>query len=106
MEININIKSDTSAALAKVLHFLEHIMSKVDDLQAAVAANTSAVDSVVTLIDGMVVQLQTLKDELAAQGADTARLQGFIDEISSSNADLAQAVVVGTPADTDPEPQP
>lgn len=77
--------------LAAGLANQEKIMALIDDLQADVAANTSAVGSAITL-------LGNLKAALDAAGTDPVKLQAIKDALEKNSADLSAAVAANTPA--------
>lgn len=72
---------------------LEHAMAGLADIKARVDAETSVVQSAITLINGL---SQALKDALAAN--DPAQIQAIIDELDANNTSLANAVTANTPA--------
>jgi len=76
---------------------LEILMSKLDDLQAAVGRNHDAEDSVIALLRGI---SQQLKDAIASN--DPAKLDALVAEVDASTEKLAAAVVENTPASPDP----
>lgn len=81
------------ATLAWVEHKLEKIMAAIDDLEAKVAAEETAVQSAVTLL----TELNTeLKAALATN--DTARLEALSAKIEADTQTLAAAVTANTPA--------
>jgi hypothetical protein len=63
----------------------------MDDLRAAVTANTSLLASAKALIVG-------IADRIKAAGTDPAALDALTQELKASDADLAQAVAANTPA--------
>lgn len=65
-------------------------MAVLDDLQANVDKNTSAVESAITLI-------QNIKAQLDAAGTDPAKLQALSDTLATNDANLAAAVAANTP---------
>lgn len=71
---------------------LDQIMASIDDVVAKVSAETSIIDSVITLIQG-------LRDQVAAAGVDPTKLQQVLDTLDSNTAKLSSAVTVNTPAD-------
>lgn len=80
------------------LHHLERIMQQqLDALTTQVAANTSVVQSAVTLIAGLKVSLDAA---IAAQAAgdDGAALTALSEQLATSDAALAAAVAANTPA--------
>jgi hypothetical protein len=76
-------------------HFLHHqgaqIMTTLDDLTAAVAAETTVTDSVLTFIQGLEAQL------LAAAPGNTA-VEALVTTMKANAARLSAAVVANTPA--------
>jgi len=70
---------------------LENIMSAIDDLQAAVAAEDTVIDSAITLINGIPALI-------AAAGVDPAKLATLQADISAKSKALADAVAANTPA--------
>jgi len=71
----------------------ERLMSKIDDLQAAVGRNRDAEDSVIALLRGIT---QQLKDAIAS--GDPAKLDALVADVDASTAKLAAAVVENTPS--------
>jgi len=69
----------------------ELIMSALSDLQAAVTAEDTVVDSAVTLLQG-------LKAALDAAGTDPVALKALSDDIGAKTQQLSAAVVANTPA--------
>ena len=69
----------------------EKIMSVLSDLQAAVAAEDTEIDSVLVLLKG-------LKDALDAAGTDPVALAALSADIQAKTAAMAAAVVANTPA--------
>lgn len=61
------------------------------DLQAAVTAENTVIDSAITLLTG-------LKAALDAAGTDPVALKALSDEIGAKTASLAGAVAANTPA--------
>lgn len=74
-----------------VVEKLETIMAAIDDLQAAVAAEDTVIESAVTLLNGIPALI-------AAAGVDPAKLTALQTDIQTRTASLAAAVLVGTPA--------
>ncbi len=69
----------------------EQIMSKITDLQAAVAASDAVIQSAVLLINGLA---QQIKDA----GTDPVALAAVIADIEANKQALADAVAANTPA--------
>lgn len=80
-------------SLSLILKNQEAIMASIADLQAAVARNTDAEDSVVVLLKGI---SQQLKDAKAS--GDPAALDAVISTLDANTAKLGAAVVENTPA--------
>jgi len=74
-----------------ILKELKKIMSTLDQLTADVAAEDSAVDSAVVLLQG-------LKAALDAAGTDPAKLAALSADIQAKTKVLSDAVVANTPA--------
>lgn len=97
-----------------ILAMLGEIMSKIDDIEAAVANQRTVIDSAIAL-------LTTLHQELseALEDDDQDRLQAVVDGLEANRNALAQAITantpvagspgegtVPTPANPTPEPEP
>lgn len=83
--------------LALIRNFLtmeSRIMSKLDDIKAAVEAETTVINSAVTLLQGLKAKL----DEAIANGLDPAEVQAISDEIGAHTQALADAVAANTPS--------
>jgi hypothetical protein len=76
-----------------IIKLLEKIMASMEDLNKAVARNTDAEASVVTLLKGI---SQQLKDAKAT--GDPAAIDAVIAKIDANTAAAAAAVVENTPA--------
>lgn len=74
-----------------LLFFYEDTMTKIQDLQTAVAAEDTVIQSAVTLIQG-------LAQQIADAGTDPVALQAVIDDINAQAANLAAAVSTNTPS--------
>lgn len=74
-------------------HFQERIMAVLDDLTANVTANTSAVQSAITLLGNLKAQL-----DAAIASGDPAKLQALSDALGKNDTDLAAAITANTPA--------
>ena len=70
----------------------EDIMTKLQDLQAAVQAEDNVIQSAVTLING-------IAQRIADAGTDPAALQALTDDINAQAQSLAAAVAANTPVD-------
>ena len=81
------IESDSAALFAKV----ETIMATLADLQAAVAAEDTVIDSAIALLNGLAAQIAALKPDQAAIDALAA-------DVGAKAQALSDAVVANTPA--------
>lgn len=79
------------AALSQQSQQLEHIMSALTDLQAAVAAEDTVIASAVALLNGLGAQIAALTPDQAAINALAA-------DVTAQAAALAAAVTANTPA--------
>lgn len=64
--------------------------AQLDTLTAQVTANNSAIDSAITLING-------LAQQLIDAGTDPVKLQALSDSLVAEDTKLAQAIVANTP---------
>jgi len=80
-----------------ILNHQETIMSALDDLQAAVSAEDTVIDSAITLINGIPALI-------AAAGVDPAKLTALQADITAKSKALADAVTANTSASTTPPP--
>jgi hypothetical protein len=87
---------DIFEQLGLVVRNQETTMSAIDDLQAAVAAEDTVIDSAITLIQGIPALI-------AAAGVDPAKLAALQSDITAKSSALASAVAANTPA---PPPAP
>lgn len=74
-----------------VLMNQETEMAAIDDLQAAVTAEDTVIDSAITLIQGIPALI-------AAAGVDPAKLAALQTDITTKSQALANAVAANTPA--------
>jgi hypothetical protein len=77
--------------LATIAQHQENIMSALDDLATAVAAEDTVIDSAVVLLKGIPALI-------AAAGTDPAKLAALQADIKAKTTTLANAVAAGTPA--------
>jgi peptidoglycan hydrolase CwlO-like protein len=75
----------------ELLAHMEKIMSAIDDLATAVAAEDTVIDSAIALLQG-------LSAALAAAGTDPAKLAALQTDITTKTQALAAAVAANTPA--------
>lgn len=79
------------AALSQLQQQLGAIMATLADLQAAVAAEDTVIDSAITLLQGLAAQIAALTPNQAAIDALAA-------DVSAKTQSLAAAVTANTPA--------
>jgi hypothetical protein len=100
VDLHVHIKPDPEvrARLDAILDQLglvvsnqETMMAAIDDLQAAVAAEDTVIDSAITLIQGIPALI-------AAAGVDPAKLAALQTDITTKSSALAAAVAANTPA--------
>lgn len=75
-----------------------HMASTIEKIVADVAAQTSVVKSVVTLVGSLTKELVKVKDELASAGVDTTVLDNLAAQIEANTQSLADAVPANTEA--------
>ena len=90
-----------SKKLGLVLEKQEAIMTIMDDLNAAVARNSTVEDSVIALLQGISAQL---KDALAS--GDPAAITAVITQLDANTQKLTDAVTANTPPVTPPATPP
>lgn len=80
--------------------------AQIATLTASVAANKTAADSAITLINGFKQQLADAVAAAQAAGATDAQLQAILDlqaTLDAETANLAAAVASNTPSPTPPQ---
>ncbi len=87
--LRITLENGAASALAEINAKLDKIMSTLADLQAAVTAEDTVIDSAVTLIQGLAAQVAALQPNQAAIDALAA-------DIKAKSDGLAAAVAAGT----------
>lgn len=114
-EVLVGVLSRVDAILAKadkerdrenahyrqILERLETMSTKMEDLTAQVAANTTVIDSALTLIQGFSAQLDAAV--AAARAGDDTKLTELAASLKSEDDALAAAVAANTPG-TPPTP--
>lgn len=94
--ININLHggeqgSGNSNAIITLLNQMRQEMTaQFEALKAEVARNTTVDQSIVTLVQGLAAQIETMKD-------DPVALQKLVDDLRASNDTVNAAVVANTP---------
>jgi len=68
------------------------LMQQFDDLSAAVATETTVIDSAIVLINGLIAEVATLKDAPTPEA-----VQAVLDKVVASRDALAAAVEANTP---------
>ncbi len=93
LEIRFITVADASvlAAISQLSQKLEHIMATLADLQAAVAAEDTVIDSAITLLNGLSAQIAALAPNRAAIDALAA-------DVAAKRQALSDALVANTPA--------
>lgn len=76
---------------------LEIIMAKIEDVE-------SEVEQLTSVVDGAVVLIQSLRDEIKAAGTDPAKLQALVDKLDANEQKLANAIASNTEASGDVQP--
>jgi len=88
---HFHFDSYTIDLLKQILHKENQIMATIQDVQAAVAAESTVDDSIITLLNGIV---QQLKDALAT--GNPAALDAVVQSIQANTAKLQAAVTANT----------
>lgn len=108
MRLDVCLHTEADTKLDRAIEMLNQllqqgisIMATIDDITAAVAAETSIVQSAALL-------LASLHDQLTAAlaTADPAKIQAVVDQIGVNSAALAAAVAANTPAAPAPPTEP
>lgn len=96
-QVTVPITALTDRALAE-LNFerQETLMAKIDDLTVQVAANTTVIESALTLIQGFSARLDAAIAE--AKAGNDAALTTLAADLKSEDDALAAAVAANTPA--------
>lgn len=82
---------------ARILNFLEEIMSDLSSI-------TNAVEAESNVVDGAIVLLTQLAADVEAAKNDPVAIQQIVDNISAEKDKLAAAVTANTPADSGTNP--
>lgn len=94
-------KLDVAIALLRILTKQGRItMKELEDLTAAVTANTTVEQSAATLITGLAGQVQALADaaKTAGTGVDPAAVETLAQQLNTSATALSAAITANTPA--------
>lgn len=85
---------DQGASIRRELSlFQESLMSLIDDLKLAVAANSEVTTSAVLLLQNLSSKIQS-----AVSNQDLPAIQQILDEVNADSRILAEAVAANTPA--------
>jgi hypothetical protein len=97
-------------AILATLKELESKMTQaLDNMAREVAESRSVTDSAIAAFAGIRGELQAVREELAAQGVSSERLDALSADLNDQQQRLAAAIAVNTNADpnaTDPAPEP
>lgn len=74
------------------------IMEKLNQIIASVTAQTTVIDSIVVLIEGIQEQLKNALSGTTVSPATQAKIDQVFAQVEINKARLAAAVVAGTPA--------
>src|SRR5882762_9309489 len=94
---HFHFDSETVTLLKEILHKENLIMATIQDVQAAVAAESTVDDSIITLLNGIV---QQLKDAQAS--GNPAALDAVVQSIQANTTKLQAAVTANTPVTPTP----
>lgn len=84
-------KLDQILALLKAIQRKEeHMAGELDDLELAVAENTSKDDSIIQLVNGLAAQIESMK-------TDPVRLQALATALRTSTQRIVDAINANTP---------
>lgn len=93
-DVDEGVVHDILRLLRQVNSKMEGIHVSLESLTAAVAENTSASDSAIALVDGLVQELQ----DALANKADPSAVQALVDQLKANTSELSKAVTDNTPA--------
>lgn len=86
LDINVNVHFSD---FPHILERLTHMAIQLDELEATLARNTDATDSVVVLIT-------TLRQDIIDAGTDPVKLREVTDKLQANTDKLAAAAVANT----------
>lgn len=100
MNFNVTVKVELSgevltaiaASMKLVLERLNDMANELDDLKAAVAANTTVIGSAIELLQGLKAKL-----DAAIASGDPAALTALSAELGAQDQALASAIAANTP---------
>lgn len=93
LNLNLSIKADAGllARLDSIITALGGLKVTLDELKAKVEAQTTVVQSVVTLLTDLAQRLRDAAD-------DPAEIQAIADQVDANRQAMADAVVANTPS--------
>lgn len=92
LHIDLGQVSDTFQTLQRILELGDSLVAHLDALEAAVSANTTVIQSAITLITDIATKLEEAKN-------DPVAIQQLVDDLNASKDSLAAAVAANTPAE-------
>jgi len=102
--VDVYVHTDSDAKLDKLIQMVTvltekevQIMANLDDIEAAVAAEATVEQGVITLLNQLSADLTA-----AIAGGDPAKLTAILTNIQANTAALSAAVVANTPATPTP----
>ena len=96
------VERNQERLLEAVRNLEETIMGLKEDMKVALAENSSATQSVATLVAKLADQVQDLKNN----GLDPDEVQSWIDATRADTLATVEAVKRGTPIEAEPAPVP
>lgn len=91
VHVHFNFSPDLLELLTQIKEIVMTTQEGIDKLKADVAAQTTVIQSLVTLVNGLAQQIRDSAD-------DPAELQALADGIEANTAAIAKAVTDNTPA--------
>jgi len=85
---------------------MKAMSAQLDALIVQVEATNTVMGAAVNLINGLAAEVTAIKDQLAAQGIDNAKLNDLAAALDSADDPLAAAIAANTPAAPEPIPEP
>ncbi len=102
MEFNFNIRADIhyhgDVAMKEVLCKLEKIMKTIDEVLAAVASESTKVDSVIALIAGLKQQIADALSGTTLPPAVQAKVDAVFDGLQANATKIDTALAANVPA--------
>jgi hypothetical protein len=85
--------------LAAIEQAKDKIMQNIDDLVAAVNDESTEIDSLTTLLNGVEQQLKDALAGITVPAPVAAKIQQVFDKVRANTQKLADAIVANTPSD-------